>query len=84
MQNVCQGCLILIKLQGHTRLQSQVQIEHNPRQKLLWGLKHCQKMKCKLLHHNLLNMWQNNKGDKRMAQGIAAFLPLYSYSKLTT
>jgi hypothetical protein len=28
-------------------------------------------------------LWQNNKGDKRMAQGIAAFLPLYSYSKLT-
>ena len=37
----------------------------------------------KLLHHNLLSMWQNNKGDKRMAQGIAAFLPLYSYRKLT-
>ena len=36
----------------------------------------------KLLHQNLLNIWQNNKGDKRMAQGIAAFLPLYSYSKL--
>ena len=36
-----------------------------------------------MLHQSLLNVWQGDKGDKRMAQGIAAFLPLYNYSNLT-
>ena len=85
MQNMCQRCLSLIKLQGQTRLQTQVHIEHKPGQVTLWGgagRLPANEMR-NLLHHNLLNLWQNNKGDTRMAQGIAAFLPLYSYSKLT-